>query len=75
LGNESLKQGEMMKAQWQIVDIETGKTIRVGQPIELVDGVSEIFIDGSYLTGGEAKILFGEIDAIHEPLGVIKAAK
>jgi hypothetical protein len=60
-----------MKAQWQIVDVETGKAIKVEGEIELVDFCKEYFDNEILMSYLEARLIFGDIDSIKNPIGIL----
>ena len=51
-----------MKAQWQLVDIETGRAIKVEDEFELTDFCKSYFNDQFIMSYEEASFIFGEID-------------
>ena len=67
-GNERFE----MKVQWQLVDIETKKVIKVDDEFELVDFMRRYF-DGSTMNWEEASLLFGDPTSIKNPIGLLNA--
>lgn len=61
-----------MKAQWQIIDIDTGLAITVGRIIELVDFCKRDFNGKTKMSWFEATILFGNPLSTVIPRGIIK---
>jgi len=59
-----------MKAQWQIVDVETGKAIRIEGELELV-GCEHLFNEVGSMPYSEARRFFGDIDSIRKPVGIL----
>lgn len=63
-----------MKAQWQLVDIETHKAVIVGEDLDLIDSFRE-----DYFTGGiriswvESNMMFGDPISIQNPVGILKS--
>jgi len=64
-----------MKAQWQIVDLDTGRAIVIGSEIELVDFCKTYFEEGEAMSYEEARALFGDIDTIPNPIGILYIKK
>ncbi len=61
-----------MKAQWQIIDVETKKVIPVGRKIELVDFCKHDFDEGRPMSWLEATMLFGDPSSTVIPRGIIR---
>jgi len=59
-----------MKAQWQIVDVETGKAIKIDGEFELV-GCEQLFNELDNMSYFEARRFFGDIDSIRNPVGIL----
>ena len=64
-----------MKAQWQIIDLETGKAISVGEEFELVDFMKRYFDNEEAMSMEEAGLLFGDPTAIKNPIGILNASQ
>jgi len=60
-----------MKAQWQLIDIDTEKTIKVGEELDLVDFMAGVF-DGRAMSWEDAFMFFGDPT---EPERIISATK
>lgn len=60
-----------MKVQWQLMDIETKETVRVGEEFELVDFMKSYFNEKTAISWEESCNLFGDPMAIKNPLGFI----
>jgi hypothetical protein len=63
-----------MKAQWQITDIETGKSIKIGDEIELCDFCKQFFTGDEKWSRFEAEEMFSQIGEPN-PMGIIKVVK
>lgn len=63
-----------MYAQWQLIDVETKKSVIVDEPIELVDHCKSYFDNRTLMTWEEAMILFGN-SCDRTPIGVLKIIK
>lgn len=63
-----------MKVQWQLVDIETKKVVKVDAEFELIDFMERYF-DGSVMSWGEAFLLFGDPMSIKNLVGLLNAAE
>jgi len=59
-----------MIVQWQLVDVETGKAIKVEGELELV-GCEEFFDEGGTWPYSEARRFFGDIDSMRNPVGIL----
>ena len=60
-----------MKAQWQIVDVETGKAIKIDGEFELVDFCKNLFDENEAMSYSEARRFFGDIDSIRNTIGIL----
>jgi len=60
-----------MKVQYQLVDVETKKSILVGDEFEVVDYINEFFDKKAHLCWGECAILFGDPLAQINPAGIL----
>jgi hypothetical protein len=61
----------MMKVQWQLVDIETGKAVSVGEKFELIDFMKSYFYRKINMDWSEACTLFGDPMSIKNPIGIL----
>lgn len=59
-----------MKAQWQLMDVETKKCITIGKELELVDYIKFLFDGNNSICWEDAMILFGD-PADKTPMGVL----
>lgn len=60
-----------MKVQWQLVDVETGKAIKIEEEFELAGHCKHLFDQEGTMPYDEAKMLFGDIDAIKNQIGIM----
>lgn len=60
-----------MKVQWQLVDIETKKTISVGEEFELIDFMKRYFDEGKPISWDEAVIFYGDPLSLKNPIGIL----
>jgi len=63
-----------MKVQWQIVDVETGESISIGSPFEIVDCIKCCFGNVPPMAWADAIVVFGDPTA-RKNIGVIHATK
>ena len=49
-----------MKAQWQLINIETNNAVTVGEELILVNQMKSYFFKGSHLSWDDVLFLFGD---------------
>jgi len=60
-----------MKVQWQVVDLETNKCVKVDPPFELIGACKAFFDDEVYMPFSEAAAMFGDPGCIKNPVGIL----
>lgn len=61
-----------MKVQWCLKNVENEKEfVIIGEEFEIVDDLKDYFKENERLSKIAGKFLFGHIDALHNPIGLL----